>query len=214
MSNRIIVENVTKRFKKKIVLNHINAEFTSGKITGFVGENGSGKTVMMKLLIGLMKPSEGRILYNRKELKKEIDFLPSCGFIIENPGFYDELTGFENLNLLASVQKKISDDEIIRWIQKVGLENSGKRVGEYSLGMRQRLGIAQALMENPEVVILDEVTNSLDEAGVRLVYTLLEEERKKGKLIIISSHRRDEIDELCDEIYRFKEGKLLNEIQS
>lgn len=211
MSHQLKAVNISKGFFRKQILNNINASFDSGTITGLLGENGSGKTVFMKILIGLMKCDEGAVFYDEKQLKKDFDYLPSVGFIIENPGFYSDMTAFQNLKTLAEIKNSISDQEIDRWIGKVGLANNDKIVRDYSLGMIQRLGIAQALMEDPEVLILDEVSNSLDDDGIRLVHDLLKQEKEKGKIIIISSHSRFDIEDLCDKVYRFRNGELLYE---
>lgn len=204
----LIVNDVVKKIKNETIIKKANMTCEKGAITGIVGDNGSGKTVLMKLIVGLMSVSSGSIMYNSKVLKKDFDYLPSVGLIIERPGFFDELSGFENLKLLASINNKINDEEIHGWIKRVGLVDDNKKVENYSLGMRQRLGIAQALMENPEVIVLDELTNTLDENGIHIVHELLREEKKKGKIIIISSHSRYDILELCDQIYTIKEGVL------
>ncbi|MBR0137520.1 MAG: ABC transporter ATP-binding protein [Erysipelotrichaceae bacterium] len=211
MEHKLIVSNVTKQYGRKTVLDNVSFSVYSGEIVGLVGENGSGKTQLMKSIIGLIKPQKGQVSYDGKIVGKDFRFLPDNGFVIENPAFFDELTGFENLKLLASINNKIGDDDIENWIKTVGLENDGKPVEEYSLGMLQRLGIAQALMEDPQVIILDEFTNSLDDEGVKLVYDLLLSEKKKGKIIIISSHRKDDIITLCDRVYRMKDGRINEE---
>ncbi len=211
MSHRLKAVNIKKSFFRKRILNGINLSFESGTITGLVGENGSGKTVFMKILIGLMRSDSGSVFYDDGQLKKDFDYLPSVGFIIENPGFYSDMTAYENLKMLAEIRNSISDQEIDYWIRKVGLSNDDKIVGDYSLGMTQRLGIAQALMEDPEVLILDEVSNSLDDEGIDLVHDLLKLERNKGKIIILSSHSRYDIDDLCDKVYRFRNGALIDE---
>ena len=211
MSHCLKAINIKKSFFRKQILNGINLSFESGTITGLVGENGSGKTVFMKILIGLMRSDSGSVFYDDGQLKKDFDYLPSVGFIIENPGFYSDMTAYENLKMLAEIRNSISDQEIDYWIRKVGLSNDDKIVGDYSLGMTQRLGIAQALMEDPEVLILDEVSNSLDDEGIDLVHDLLKLERNKGKIIILSSHSRYDIDDLCDKVYRFRNGALIDE---
>lgn len=211
MTHNVVLVNVSKKFKNNTVLNDINLSLQSGRIYGFVGENGCGKTVLMKIIIGLMRTSTGYVAYDEKMLKKDYDFLPSVGFIIETPGFFKELSGLDNLKIIAGINKKIGQDTIETWMKRLNLPVDDKQVGEYSLGMRQRLGIIQALMENPDVIVLDEVTNALDEDTVNMVYELLYEEKKKGKLIIISSHSKNDIDTLCDEVYRLKEGRLFYE---
>lgn len=208
--NRLILKNVGKTFRNQQVLEAINCEFESGKIYGIVGENGCGKTVLLKILSGLMKTSTGHVLFNDRILKEEIDFLPSLGVIIENPGFFDELSGFDNLKILASFQKKINDKEITNSIEKVGLINNKKLVQNYSLGMKQRLGIAQAIMEDPDVLILDEFTTALDIDGVEMTHSLLRKFRDSGKIIIITSHSAHDIQSLCDQVLTIKNKGLFD----
>ncbi|MGB7594265.1 MAG: ATP-binding cassette domain-containing protein [Erysipelotrichaceae bacterium] len=208
--NRLKLENVGKTFRNQHVLEGINCEFESGNIYGIVGENGCGKTVLLKLLCGLMKTSTGQVQYNGKILKDEIDFLPSLGVIIENPGFFDELSGFDNLKVLASFQKKISNKEINESIEKVGLINNKKKVQNYSLGMRQRLGIAQAIMEDPDILILDEFTTALDIDGVEMTHNLLRKFRDEGKIIIITSHSAHDIRSLCDRVLTIRNMGLFD----
>jgi len=208
--NRLKLENVGKTFRNQNVLKGINCEFESGNIYGIVGENGCGKTVLLKLLCGLMKTSTGQVQYNGKILKDEIDFLPSLGVIIENPGFFDELSGFDNLKVLASFQKKINNKEIIESIEKVGLVNDRKKVQNYSLGMRQRLGIAQAIMEDPDILILDEFTTALDIDGVEMTHNLLRKFRDEGKIIIITSHSAHDIRSLCDRVLTIRNMGLFD----
>ena len=203
------MENISKVIKKNIILRDINLNMKSGKIYGLIGTNGSGKTMLMRLLAGLIRPSEGEIIVNghRVEYGKKLYF--DMGVIIEKPEFFNDLTGMENLEMLAKLKGKIGRDEMIDAMNRVQLDpHNEKKVKEYSLGMRQRLGIAQAIMEDPEVLILDEVTNALDEEGIKMVYEVLNEEKKKGKIIIISSHNRIDIDTLCDEIYLVKNQSI------
>lgn len=203
------MENISKVIKKNIILRDINLNMIGGKIYGLIGTNGSGKTMLMRLLAGLIRPSEGEIIVNghRVEYGKKLYF--DMGVIIEKPEFFNDLTGMENLEMLAKLKGKIGKDEMIDAMNRVQLDpHNEKKVKEYSLGMRQRLGIAQAIMEDPEVLILDEVTNALDEEGIKMVYEVLNEEKKKGKIIIISSHNRIDIDTLCDEIYLVKNQSL------
>ncbi|HAD22916.1 MAG TPA: multidrug ABC transporter ATP-binding protein [Kandleria vitulina] len=205
----IIMKDISKVIKKNIILRNINLNMIGGKIYGLIGTNGSGKTMLMRLLAGLIRPSEGEIIVNghRVEYGKKLYF--DMGVIIEKPEFFNDLTGMENLEMLAKLKGKIGRDEMIDAMNRVQLDpNNEKKVKEYSLGMRQRLGIAQAIMEDPEVLILDEVTNALDEEGIKMVYEVLNEEKKKGKIIIISSHNRIDIDTLCDEIYLVKNQSL------
>lgn len=209
--NELKLINVCKNFGKKEVLKDISLNIRSHQVIGLVGENGCGKTVLMKIMIGLMKASKGQVIYNDKLLKKDMDYLPSVGFIIENPCFLNELNGYENLKLLADIRKKISDKEILAWLEKVGLKDINYKVDDYSLGMKQRLALAQALMEDEEVLILDEPTNSLDEKSVELFHQLIKEEKDKGKIIIISSHNKYDIEKLSDEVYRIRQGNLYHE---
>ena len=209
--NELKLINVCKNFGKKEVLKDISLNIRSHQVIGLVGENGCGKTVLMKIIIGLMKASKGQVIYNDKLLKKDMDYLPSVGFIIENPSFFNELNGYENLKLLADIRKKISDKEILAWLEKVGLKDINYKVDDYSLGMKQRLALAQALMEDEEVLILDEPTNSLDEKSVELFHQLIKEEKDKGKIIIISSHNKYDIEKLSDEVYRIRQGNLYYE---
>jgi ABC-2 type transport system ATP-binding protein len=203
------MKDISKVIKKNIILRNINLNMIGGKIYGLIGTNGSGKTMLMRLLAGLIRPSEGEIIVNghRVEYGKKLYF--DMGVIIEKPEFFNDLTGMENLEMLAKLKGKIGKDEMIDAMNRVQLDpHNEKKVKEYSLGMRQRLGIAQAIMEDPEVLILDEVTNALDEEGIKMVYEVLNEEKKKGKIIIISSHNRIDIDTLCDEIYLVKNQSL------
>lgn len=209
--NELKLINVCKNFGKKEVLKDISLNIRSHQVIGLVGENGCGKTVLMKIMIGLMKASKGQVIYNDKLLKKDMDYLPSVGFIIENPCFFNELNGYENLKLLADIRKKISDKEILVWLEKVGLNDINYKVDDYSLGMKQRLALAQALMEDEQVLILDEPTNSLDEKSVELFHQLIKEEKDKGKIIIISSHNKYDIEKLSDEVYRIRQGNLYHE---
>ncbi len=209
--NELKIINIYKNFGKKEVLKDISLDVCGGQIVGLVGENGCGKTVLMKIIIGLMKASKGEVIYNGKQLKTDMDYLDSVGFIIENPSFFGELSGYENLKLLADIKKKIGDKEILSWLEKVGLKDISYKVDDYSLGMKQRLALAQALMEDEEVLILDEPTNSLDEEGVELFHSLLKQQKEKRKIIIISSHNKYDIEQLADEVYRIKEGKMYRE---
>jgi len=208
MSDILELNHVSKRFRNQVILEDVNYTFQSGKIYGIIGENGCGKSVLLKLLCGLMIPSEGTVIYNGKILKKDIDILPSLGVIIENPGFFDEMNALDNLKIFASFQKKISSNTIIEAISKVGLENTRKRVENYSLGMRQRLGLAQAIMENPEILILDEFTTALDKEGVEMAHQLLKELRQENKMILITSHSSHDINELCDQVLVIRERRL------
>lgn len=203
----ILVENVTKAFGDQDVLKIVCAKFEMGKIYGIVGRNGSGKTVLLKCICGLLYPSEGTVTVDGRVVGKEVDYPENIGFIIESPGFLPRYSGLKNLKYLASVRGKIREDEIRKYMELVGLNPDDKKhVGNYSLGMRQRLGIAQALMENPDILILDEPMNALDHNGVEEMRAVLLQMKEQGKLVLIASHFRDDIDILCDEVYGMDAG--------
>lgn len=203
----ICVENMTKAFGNQEVLKTVCVKFEMGKIYGIVGRNGSGKTVLLKCICGLLYPSTGTVTVGGKVVGKDVDYPENIGFIIETPGFLPRYSGLKNLKYLASIRGKVKEDEIRKYIELVGLNPDNKKhVGNYSLGMKQRLGIAQALMENPDILILDEPMNALDNNGVEDMRKVLLEMKEKGKLIIIASHVRDDIDILCDEVYGIDAG--------
>lgn len=207
--SELVAENVTKTFKDKVILDNISVRFGSGKIYGIAGENGSGKTMFLRALSGLMRPSDGKVTYDGKVLYDDISFLPSLGIIIENAGLYPEFTAKKNLEYLASVKKIIGNEEIENALRRVGLDPDDKRtVKKYSLGMKKKLMIAQAVMERPDVLLLDEVTSALDEESVKTVRQLITEEKERGALIVISSHNKEDLELLCDEIYSMASGKL------
>lgn len=209
MAEIITIENVTKKFGDVTALENVNLSIERGKIYGIVGRNGSGKTVLFKLITGYLKPSAGRVVVNGKEIGKDTDFAENIGIIIENPGFLKGYTGFKNLAYLAGIRNVIGKEEIRESMVKVGLDpDSNKKVGKYSMGMKQRLGIAQAIMENPEILILDEPMNSLDNQGVDEVRDILAELRNTGKTIILASHNKEDIEILCDEVYEMEHGRL------
>lgn len=206
----IIVDHVSLQIKNAKLLSDINISLHSGRVYGLRGRNGSGKTVLMKCICGFMRPTEGKVLVNGKVIHKDMDFLPSAGIIIEEPGFFPNYSGFQNLKILAGIQNMISDDKIREAMELVGLDSTMKKpVGKYSLGMRQRLGIAQAMMENPEILILDEPTNGLDEDGVEWFRQFILEQKEKGKLILLASHSREDIEMLSDEVYFMEKGVLV-----
>lgn len=200
---------VSKSFKKEKVLKSITHTFERGKIHGIMGFNGSGKTVMFKCICGFLKPDEGAIWVQGKQIGKDIDFPQSVGMIIENSGFLPHLSGYANLKRLADIQKKIGPEEIKEAMAKTGLDPfSKKKAGQYSLGMRERLGIAQAIMEDPDLLILDEPFNGLDKRGANEVCGLLDELRARGKTILIAAHNMPEIEYLCDTISEMDAGRL------
>lgn len=203
----IEVEHVSMSFGEGDVLKDINRSFEGGRIHGIVGNNGSGKTVLMKCICGFLRPTKGKILVNCRQVGRDVDFPGDLGIIIETPGFLPGLTGMKNLQLLASLNKKADREAIIRAIERVGLDPGMKKpVSKYSLGMRQRLGIAQAIMEDPSILILDEPFNGLDKNGVRDMRQLVAELREQGKTILLASHNQQDIDELCDTVCEMDAG--------
>lgn len=205
----IEIENVTKRFKDKLVINQVSLELESAQIHGLIGRNGSGKTVLMKMIVGFIKPDSGIIRVFGDTIGKDTDFAKNIGTIIETPGFLPFESGFSNLKYLASIRGKISDNEIKQAISSVGLNpNDKKHVGKYSLGMRQRLGLAQAIMENPDLLILDEPMNGLDKDGVKDMRQYLLDLKAQGKTILIASHSAEDIDVLCDTVHEMDKGKI------
>lgn len=205
----ISIRNVNKSFKGEKILKNITHDFEEGKVHGIVGFNGSGKTVLFKCICGFLIPSSGNILVNGKQVGRDIDFPGSMGLIIESPGFLPNISGFKNLKLLADLKGKIKDKDIYEAISKVGLDpKSKKHVGKYSLGMRERLGIAQAIMEDPELLILDEPFNGLDKHGVQDVYQLITEMKNMGKTILLASHNAVDIEILCDTVCEMDAGVL------
>ena len=209
METCIEVQNVVKRFRDQVVLKNVSISFEKGQIHGIVGRNGSGKTVLFKCICGLMHPEEGVILVNGKRVGRDVDMPEDIGAIIEAPGFLPNYSGYTNLRFLANIRRKIGKEEILNVLKTVGLDpESRKHVGKYSLGMRQRLGIAQAIMENPDYLILDEPFNGLDQDGVEDVHQLLQKLKKEGKCILLASHSATDISKACDEVYKIKEGKI------
>ncbi len=205
----IEIKNVTKRFKDKLVVNKVSLKLESSQIHGLIGRNGSGKTVLMKMIIGFMKPDEGTIRVFDDTIGKDTDFAKNIGAIIETPGFLPFESGFSNLKYLASIRNIINDEKIKQTIASVGLNPEDKKhVGKYSLGMRQRLGLAQAIMENPDLLILDEPMNGLDKDGVNDIRKYLLDLKTQGKTILIASHSAEDIDMLCDTVFEMDKGKL------
>lgn len=210
METCIEVQNVVKRFRDQVVLKNVSISFEKGKIHGIVGRNGSGKTVLFKCICGLMHPEEGVILVNGKRVGRDVDMSEDIGAIIEAPGFLPNYSGYKNLRFLANIRRKIGKEEILNVLKTVGLDpESRKHVGKYSLGMRQRLGIAQAIMEDPEILILDEPMNGLDNAGVQDIRALLLELKAQGKTILLASHNHEDIAALCDTVHEMDGGVLL-----
>ena len=205
----IKVENVSLKIKKDMILRNINVEFDDGKIHGIIGRNGSGKTMLMKCICGFIRPTEGEITVAGKRIGVDCDFPESVGVIIETPEFIPYYTGFKNLKLLADIRHKIGDEDIRKSIELVGLDPKLKKsVKKYSLGMRQRLGLAQAIMEDPDLLILDEPMNGLDKDGVGEIRKYLLDLKAQGKTILIASHSAEDIDVLCDTVVEMDKGKM------
>lgn len=206
---KVVFNNYNKLIKKKEILTDINLTFESGKIYGLHGHNGSGKTMLLRAICGLILPTCGSVTVDGKTVGKDIEFPDSVGVIIENMSLIPEYTGFKNLQLLAGIKKKIGDSEIRDTLISVGLDPDDKRkVKEYSLGMKQKLNFAQAIMEKPELLLLDEPTNAMDVQTVGKVRSILAEMKEKGTLIIIASHNKEDLDALCDEFIDICDGKI------
>lgn len=210
METAIIIENLTKSYKGIQVLKNVCVSFERGKIHGIIGRNGSGKTMLIKAICGLVQPDEGCITVNNKIIGKDVDFPENVGVIIEAPGFLPSLSAYSNLAYLASLKNVIGKEEIYRAMALVGLDPKDKKhVGKYSLGMKQRLGLAQAIMENPDILILDEPMNGLDKKGVSEIRDLLLKSKSEGKTILLVSHNTEDINTLCDNVYEMDEGKIV-----
>lgn len=205
----VSVKHVSKSFRKEMVIKDMDVEFEDGKITGIIGRNGSGKTVLFKMICGLILPDCGEIMVNNERVGKDVDFPSSIGAIIENPGFIPYQSAYSNLLDLAAIKKTITKEQVKDAIRRVGLDpDSKKKVSKYSLGMRQRLGIAQAIMEEPDLLILDEPMNGLDKQGVEDMRKLFMELKGQGKTIVMASHNREDIEVLCDIVYEMDAGVL------
>lgn len=206
----IRIQNLTKVYKKQIVLNDITAELKKNHIYGLVGPNGCGKTTLMRCICGFTLPTNGIVIVDGKQIGKDCDFAPSTGVIIETPGFLGHFSGRQNLKMLADISGLADEKRVNDVIRMVGLDPSDKKpVGKYSLGMRQRLGIAQAILENPTVLILDEPFNGLDVKGINDVHLLLKNLKDAGKCILLASHSTTDIGQACDIVWKIQEGKLI-----
>lgn len=205
----IKVMDITKRFEHQLVLDNVSLSVGKGTICGIVGRNGSGKSVLLKCIVGLNRPDSGTIVVQGKRIGKDTDFAEDVGFIINRPGFMQDISGLKNLKYLAALSGKIKNEQVAQAMYDVELDPYNKKhVGKYSMGMRQRLGIAQALMEDPSILILDEPMNALDDTGANGIRALLRRLRENGKTIIITSHDQHDIDILCDTVCRIDAGKL------
>lgn len=207
--SEIVVNEVSKSIYGVPIINSVSMTLVSGNVYGFQGINGSGKTMLMRLICGLIYPTKGEIIIDGKRLGKEITFPQSVGLLLENPAFLDSYTGYENLEMLASIKNIITREEIHEAITSVGLDPLDKRkYKKFSLGMKQRLGIAAAIMEKPDILILDEPTNSLDSRGVSLVKTIIAKERERGAIIILACHDLPVLQDVSDEIFLLEQGKI------
>lgn len=201
------LKNVNKSLSKKLILDNISYKFEYGRVYGLCGTNGSGKTMLLRAVCGLIIPDSGEIIIDGKILHKDISFPPSVGIVIENMSLLPGYNAFDNLKLISQIKKVASDDDIKNAINRVGLK-SDLKVRKFSLGMKQRLNIAQAVFEKPKIILLDEPTNALDDSGVKLVYDIIKEEKERGALIIVATHHEEDLREMCDVILRVSEGRL------
>lgn len=208
---KIEIKDITKKIKGEVVLDHINLELKDGKIYGFQGKNGSGKTMLMRCVSGLVRPDEGMIKINQDILYRDISFPKSIGILIENPSFLERYNGLDNLKMLADLNTTCSKEDIERLLDKVGLSDvKKKKYAMYSLGMKQRLGIAAAIMGEPELIILDEPINAIDEDSIEEIRTLITDLKDDNRIIIVACHDRNELELLADEIIQLKRGKVVN----
>ncbi|MGD2436096.1 ABC transporter ATP-binding protein [Bacillus velezensis] len=209
----ITMLNVTKKIKKNLILDNISYSFEKGKIYGLFGENGSGKTMLLRTLAGLLVPTHGSITINGEQLHKNISFPKSVGIIIEHMQLLPQYNAVTNLKILSKIKKIASNEDIEDTIKRVGLDpSSNLKVKKYSLGMKQRLNIAQAIFEKPEILLLDEPTNAIDEKGISLIHEIILEEKKRGTTIIIASHHKEDVLSLCDYTLTIEKGKLYNDL--
>lgn len=209
MEEAVILENVSKKIKNKTILNNISLELRKGRIYGIKGRNGSGKTMLLRVICGLLRPDSGKVIIQGEDITEGSTLPEDTGVIIETPGFIDHYSGFRNLKILAAIRNVISDEQIIETMKLLELDPyNNQKVKTYSLGMRQRLGIVQAIMENPELIILDEPTNALDDNCVKIVHETIKSLKEKGKTIIIASHNAEDINILCDEVFEMDNGNI------
>ncbi len=206
---KIEINNLSKSFKNNVVLSNVNMIFESGKIYELYGRNGSGKSVFLKLLCGFYVPTTGNILFNGVDLNSKLNYPKNLRALIEKPSFFPDLTGFQNLKLLAQIQNKITDDEISKALDIVNLtDEKDKKYSKYSLGMKQKLGIAQVIMENPEIMVLDEAFNGIEQKTVEKLINYFKKEKEKGKIIVISTHIKEDLIQMADKIYYFDSGNV------
>ncbi len=206
----IILKSISKVINGTPVLDNISYKFSGGNIYGVVGRNGSGKTMLLRTISGLIVPTSGSVYVDGKELHKDISFPPSMGLIIEKPEFLSYMTGLENLKQIASINKIASEETIRAYMKIFSLDPDSKHtMRKYSLGMKQKIGIVQALMENPDILILDEPFNALDEQSVLLLRNLLQQRKEEGKLVLLTSHNKEDIESICNQVVYMQDGKML-----
>ena len=208
---KIILENVTKELDDIKVLNKINLELTGGKIYGIIGRNGSGKSMLLKTICGFLPPTEGRVFINGEDIYQKNIFPDSIAAMIDKPNYLPDLSAYENLKLIASINHTVSDDNIIDALNLVNLENNKKVFKKFSLGMKQKLGIAQVIMENTKIMIFDEPFNGVEEETTEKLRKYFKQLKKDWKIILISSHIKEDIETLCDKVYKIQDGTIINE---
>lgn len=208
----IKIKNVSKKIKNEIILDGITLDFEGGHIYGITGRNGSGKTILLKMICGFIVPDSGEVIVNGENIYKQKTFPKNTRAMFDSLNYLNDLSGYENLELLASIQNKIEKKDIEKVLKQVDLySEKDKKFGKYSLGMKQKVGIAQVLMENPDIMIFDEPFNGLDDKSTIMVRKLLIEKKEEGKIVIIATHIKEDINNLCDVIYKLDSGKLKNE---
>ena len=203
----IELKNISKKIGIKLVLGNVSYTFETGKIYGLSGINGSGKTMLLRAIAGLIIPTQGQIIIDGKALHKDISIPESIGIIIENMELLGQYNAYDNLTILSKIKKCATDNDILKSLERVGL-STDKKVKKFSLGMKQRLNIAQAIFESPKILLLDEPTNALDEDGITQIYKILKEEKDKGVTVIITTHNKQDLENLCDTVLTMSEGKL------
>lgn len=201
------IKNYCKSIKSRPILNNVSYNFEYGKIYGIYGHNGSGKTMLLRAIAGLLVPDSGSVVIDGKVLHKDMSFPPSIGIVIENMNLLPQYNAFDNLKILGKIKKTATDEDIKTALERVGLK-SDLKVKKFSLGMKQRLNIAQAVYEKQKIILLDEPTNALDNDGVQLIYKLLKEEKERGALVVITTHHKEDLEEVCDVVLKMTEGEL------
>nr|WP_295246902.1 ABC transporter ATP-binding protein [Ruminococcus sp.] len=201
------IKNYCKSIKSRPILNNVSYNFEYGKIYGIYGHNGSGKTMLLRAIAGLLVPDSGSVVIDGKVLHKDMSFPPSIGIVIENMNLLPQYNAFDNLKILGKIKKTATDEDIKTALKRVGLK-SDLKVKKFSLGMKQRLNIAQAVFEKQKIILLDEPTNALDNDGVQLIYKLLKEEKERGALVVITTHHKEDLEEICDVVLKMTEGEL------